>query len=109
MTWFSMVLFVRNAQPRNDMDFHYPKVMKEYVASIQQKYKDHIICHGIHSINNEGQPISGLDLYKEHMLLLEMHDWERQNLAGIASELIENHGAASVYGAGKVNLLFVTV
>ena len=95
---------VGNAQPLIDMDFHYPKVMKEFVASMRQKYKDHIIRRGIHSTDNEGRPISGLDPYEEHVLLLEMYDWERQNLASIAGELVKDHGAASVYGAGKVIL-----
>jgi len=77
--------------------------MHQFIGIIQEKVKDCVVRRGIHSVDNQGCPISGLPYFLEHILLLSMYDWERENLAEIASELVEDRGAALVYGAGKVS------
>ncbi|KAI6097725.1 P-loop containing nucleoside triphosphate hydrolase protein [Pisolithus croceorrhizus] len=91
----------------NNSHLEYPGVVQDAIATIRDKFKGTVIRRSLTSTDNEGKPISGLEPYREHILLLKLHDWERENLYAIAGELAES--TSGIYATATVTSPEVTV
>ncbi|KAG8213185.1 hypothetical protein J3R82DRAFT_11613, partial [Butyriboletus roseoflavus] len=57
----------------------YPKLQK-YSPWLREVFSLHVIHHTLNSIDYQGQKICEMRPYCEHVMLIELHDWEWREL-----------------------------
>lgn len=57
----------------------YPK-LQIYIPQIHEVFSKHVICHTLDSIDYHGQKIFSMRPYLTHVMLIELHQWEKQAL-----------------------------
>ncbi|KAH7917293.1 hypothetical protein BV22DRAFT_1026655 [Leucogyrophana mollusca] len=81
----------------------YMDVVMKWMTVMRDRFTGYVVRRTVMSTDNTGKPISGLEPFTEHNIILNLYQWELDNLDVEASELAEEHGGAVLYGAGKVS------
>ena len=89
-----------------EMKSQYKEVVMSWVNYIREGYAGHVIRRTGKSLNCDGQPISGLAQPIEQIILLDLLQWEKDNLEEIATRMIEDGSGlgAAMFGAGWVSI-----
>ncbi|KAH7919437.1 hypothetical protein BV22DRAFT_1023013 [Leucogyrophana mollusca] len=90
-------------RPESPPAAEYREIILKWMGVMRDKFTGYVVRHTIKSKDNTGKPISGLEDYTEHNIVLRLYTWEKANLDREASELADDHGSAVLYGAGKVS------
>lgn len=78
-----------------------PKMCK-WVPWIRSGFERYVIRRTLDSVDHAGNKIFGLPPYQEHVMLLELRDWEKQQLTTLTNEIIDQGPLTTLAGAGKV-------
>jgi hypothetical protein len=93
-------------KPTKDIDTNYQAKVLEYIDTIRSHFEGFVIRRTIHSVDSQGQRISGLEPYREHPLILQLYQHELDNLEEIANEIVRDDIAgAAKFGSGKVSVV----
>ncbi|KAI6041178.1 hypothetical protein EDC04DRAFT_2893393 [Pisolithus marmoratus] len=76
-------------------------VLQQWVPFLCEVFSKHVIQRTLDSLNHHGKKIFGLPPYQEHVMLLELHEWEMAWLAKITDELVHSPSLNTIAGAGK--------
>jgi hypothetical protein len=96
------------AQGNPDVDFtsEYQKTMLSWIDIIRKAFAGIVIRRTVNSKDHEGRPISGLEPYHEHHLVVKLHPHEMDNLEKIAESLVSEDASlarsAARFGGGGV-------
>lgn len=90
---------VKGKKTRKDEREEFNAVVSAWVADIRTGFEGAVVRRTVNSLDWLGRPISGLEPYHEHPLLLELSPTEHEVLNGLAEE-ITNEGV----GASAKNL-----
>jgi hypothetical protein len=89
-----------------DVDSEHRKAMLQWIGKIRERFASAVIRRTVHSTDNKGNPISGLEPYLEHNLVLNLYKVEMDNLNRIAEVMVTDEAAvargAARFGAGGV-------
>ncbi|EMD31654.1 hypothetical protein CERSUDRAFT_127231 [Gelatoporia subvermispora B] len=66
----------------------YRQVSTEWIERIRSKFSGSVIRRTVDSLDWAGRPISGLEPYTEHTLMLDLCEHERKNLEQLADALL---------------------
>ncbi|KAI6138975.1 P-loop containing nucleoside triphosphate hydrolase protein [Pisolithus tinctorius] len=70
-------------------------VLQQWVPWLRDRFSKHVIRRTLDSLDYRGNKIFGLPPYQEHVMLLELREWERSRLATITEELV--HSPSNFY------------
>ncbi|KAI6154544.1 P-loop containing nucleoside triphosphate hydrolase protein [Pisolithus tinctorius] len=76
-------------------------VLQQWVPWLRDRFSKHVIRRTLDSLDYRGNKIFGLPPYQEHVMLLELREWERSRLATITEELVHSPSVNTIAGAGK--------
>ncbi|KAG8214947.1 hypothetical protein J3R82DRAFT_10137 [Butyriboletus roseoflavus] len=79
----------------------YPKLQK-YIPWLREVFSLHVIRCTLDSIDYLGRKIFGMRPYCEHVMLIELHDWEWRELNLLTNQIIEQTPLTTLVGTGKV-------
>lgn len=79
----------------------YPKLQK-YIPILRNIFSGNVIRRSLDSVDDEGNKISGMAPYCEHVMLLELREWEKQVLTSLTCQLVDETPLPTVVGTGKV-------
>ena len=80
----------------------YPK-LQTYIPQIREAFYEHVICRTLDSVDYRGQKIFGMRPYLEHVMLIELRQWEKQALTALTDEMVQEAPITTLIGAGKVS------
>ncbi|KAG9308261.1 hypothetical protein JVU11DRAFT_12148 [Chiua virens] len=80
----------------------YPKI-QEWMPRIRDAFAKHVIRRTLDSVDNLGEKIFGMQPYREHIMLVELREWETQALSALTSEIADDSALPTIAGAGKVS------
>lgn len=90
---------------RVDVKSDYKDTLLKWIRKLREWYAGCVIRRTVKSIDNEGKRISGLDPYSEHPLVVDLYDWEMDNLDELGEELVKNNAArAARFASGQVSV-----
>ncbi|KIN92842.1 hypothetical protein M404DRAFT_172474 [Pisolithus tinctorius Marx 270] len=78
-------------------------VLQQWVPWLRDRFSKHVIRRTLDSLDYRGNKIFGLPPYQEHVMLLELREWERSRLATITEELVHSPSVNTIAGAGKAS------
>ncbi|KIN92956.1 hypothetical protein M404DRAFT_172153, partial [Pisolithus tinctorius Marx 270] len=78
-------------------------VLQQWVPWLRDRFSKHVIRRTLDSLDYRGNKIFGLPPYQEHVMLLELREWERSRLATITEELV--HSPSNFYIEFRCGLL----
>ena len=78
---------INGKKTRNDEREEFNAVVSEWVADIRSGFEGAVVRRTVNSLDWQGRPISGLDPYHEHALLLELSASEHETLNALAEEI----------------------
>ena len=79
----------------NTPDLESPKVTTGWMNKIRERFAHYVIRRTIDSIDYAGNKLFGMRPYTEHVLKLQMYDWESGNLRRFAKDLVKENPVAS--------------
>jgi hypothetical protein len=91
----------KDAHDLNKTEF-YPKLQK-YIPQLREAFSRHVIRRTLDSIDYQGRKIFGMRPYLEHVMLIELRDWERSELNALTNEIVERNPLTTLVGTGKVS------
>lgn len=77
-------------------------VLREWLPWLRNVFQKHIIRRTLDSVDYKKDKIFGLPPYYQHLMLLELRDWEKEYLSIQTKELIDTAPVATVAGTSKV-------
>jgi hypothetical protein len=86
-----------------EVDSEFKDVMLKWIAVICGHFAGSVIRRTVHSVDNNGTRVSGLESFHEHILIVQLYQHELDNLNQLAQDLWEEGGQhAAKFSAGKV-------
>jgi len=80
-----------------------------WMRVIREKFRGKVMRRTGNSKDNLGNPISGIAAPSEHLLLLELYDWERVNLEQLANKMLETPNAGAKLGSSEVTSIYWSI
>lgn len=80
--------------------------LRQWIPKIRDAFAPYVIRRTLNSVDHSGSKIFGLPPYEEHVMLLELRDWEKARLREITSELVDQGPITTLAGAGKVSVVY---
>lgn len=71
-------------------DSKYQDEVRQAIDGIRERFVGICIRRDLHSVDNEGNLISGLNPIYEHPVLVKLYDWEMSKLDELAGDLIQD-------------------
>ena len=81
-------------------------ITSNWMKLIRDKFRGKVMRRTGSSKDNEGNFISGIAAPSDHLLLLDLYDWERENLERLANKMLESPIAGARLGSSEVTLNF---
>ena len=88
-----------------DIELQQQVVTTKWMKMIRARFRGKVMRRTGASKDNSGRLISGVAEPSEHLLLLDLYDWERDNLAELADKLLETPNAGARLGSSEVSQL----
>jgi hypothetical protein len=84
------------------IESEFEDAMFKWMELIRQRFASVVIRRTIYSTDNNGNRISGLQPFQEHLLVLQLYPAEMENIDSIAKDMISdaNHSATTFAGSG---------
>ena len=79
-------------------------VTKGWITFIRDKFKGKVMRRTGNSKDNMGNLISGVAPPSEHLILLDLYEWEKENLEQLADSLLQSAGRGTKLGNGEVSV-----
>ena len=79
----------------------YPR-LQNYIPWLRDIFSKHVICRTLDSVDYQGQKIFGMAPYHEHVMLLELREWEKKALSALVNKTLEYTPLTTLVGTGKV-------
>ena len=92
----------KDSHDLNKTEF-YPKLQK-YIPQLREAFSHHVIRRTLDSVDHQGRRIFGMRPYLEHVMLIELRDWEKSELNALTNEIVERSPPTTLVGTGKVSL-----
>jgi hypothetical protein len=97
----------KGAVPQLDSEFE--DVMLKWINAIRENFAGAVVRRTIYSVDHNGDRISGLQPFQEHLLVLNLYPLEMQNLDSIAQEMMSDASQSVTKFTGSgVNPLHVS-
>lgn len=71
------------------IDENYIRENARWMKIVRERFQGSVIRRTVSSLDNKGQPISGLEPYEEHICLLKLYRHEYDALESLAEEAID--------------------
>ena len=97
------VLEGRSGYAGMDIDMQQQVVTAKWMKVIRARFRGQVMRRTGASKDNTGSLISGVAEPSEHLLLLELYDWERENLAELADKMVDSPQAGARLGSSEVS------
>lgn len=92
---------------RTDSEMQQQVVTMKWMKMIRERFRGKVMRRTGASKDSSGKLISGVAVPSEHLLLLELYDWERENLAELADKMLQTPNAGARLGSSEVsNIIF---
>jgi hypothetical protein len=75
----------------------------KWMKLIRDRFRGKVMRRTGNSTDNEGKLISGIAAPSQHLMLLNLYDWERNNLEQLADKLLESPQAGARLGSSEVS------
>ncbi|KAI6008989.1 P-loop containing nucleoside triphosphate hydrolase protein [Pisolithus microcarpus] len=76
-------------------------VLRQWIPFLHEVFSKNVIRRTLDSLDHCGKKIFGLLPYQEHVMLLELREWEKVRLARITDELTHSPTHNTIASAGK--------
>lgn len=77
-------------------------VTLKWMKLIREKFRGKVMRRTGNSKDNQGNRISGIAAPSEHLLLLDLYEWEREHLESMATKMLEAPNAGGKLGSSEV-------
>lgn len=77
--------------------------LREWIPWLRDAFDTRVIRRTLDSVDYENRPIFGMRPYCEHILLMELRDSEKEILAKLTNQMVEDTPLTTIAGAGKVS------
>jgi hypothetical protein len=84
---------------QQNVDENYHRVNAQWMKIVRQKYQGAVIRRTVSSRDYQGQPISGLAPYKEHICMLKLYRHEYDALETLADEALDGASFAQRFSS----------
>ncbi|KAH0832859.1 hypothetical protein J3R83DRAFT_11786 [Lanmaoa asiatica] len=74
----------------------FKKVMLDWMAKMRECFAVYVICRMIDSLNCKGNKIFGMQPYIEHILRLNIYDWEMNALRDFVKDIVKDNPISAV-------------
>jgi hypothetical protein len=88
---------------QKNVDQNYHQVNAQWMKIVRQKYQGAIVRRTVKSLDYEGNPISGLHPYKEHICMLKLYKHEYNALETLAEQSLDNASFARRFSSEVSN------
>jgi SNF2 family DNA or RNA helicase len=75
--------------------------LREWIPWLRDAFDKRVIRRTLDSVDYENRPIFGMRPYCEHILLMELRDSEKEILAKLTNQMVEDTPLTTIAGAGK--------
>jgi hypothetical protein len=86
-----------------NLEMQQQTVTTTWMKLIREKFRGRVMRRTGSSKDNEGNFISGIAAPSEHLLLLDLYDWEREHLEQLANKMLESPNAGARLGSSEVS------
>lgn len=76
--------------------------LQEWIPRLRDAFEKRVVRRTLDSVDCEKNPIFGMRPYREHVMLLELRDSEKDILTKLTNEIIKDSPLSTMAGAGKV-------
>ena len=80
--------------------------LQNHIFKIKNAFAKHVICHTLDSVDYQGHKSFGMRSYQEHIMLLELHPWEKQALNAITDQMVQNAPLTTLISSTSMTLYF---
>lgn len=77
-------------------------ITSKWMKVIREKFRGKVMRRTGNSKDWQGNPISGIAAPSDHLLLLDLYDWEREHLESLATKMLESPNARGRLGSSEV-------
>lgn len=85
-----------------NMEMQHQTLTSNWMRLIRERFRGKVMCRTGSSKDNNGKFISGIAAPSDHLLLLDLYDWERENLERLAKKMLESPNAGARLGSSEV-------
>jgi hypothetical protein len=75
----------------------------KWMKVIREKFRGKVMRRTGNSKDYQGKPISGIAAPSDHLLLLDLYNWEREHLERLATKMLESPNARGRLGSSEVS------
>lgn len=86
----NIVLSTLKGKSTNNTKSAYENEMVNVIKDIRERFVGTVIRRTVRSVDNVGNPISGLEPFHEHVLVVTLYKHETENLEVLAQDLVED-------------------
>lgn len=77
--------------------------LQKHIPFVRDTFAKHVIRRTLDSVDYRQQKIFGMKPYQEHIMLLELRQWERQALSVLTDQMLESKPAITVVSSTSVS------
>jgi hypothetical protein len=93
---------ILEGQTAPNIELEQQVVTSRWMKVIREKFRGKVMRRTGNSKDYEGNFISGIAAPSEHLLLLDLYEWERENLEKLADKMLESPQAGARLGSSEV-------
>jgi hypothetical protein len=82
-------------------------VTSKWNTMIRERFRGKVMRRTGNSTDNEGKLISGVATPSEHLVLLDLYEWEKENMEQLASKLLKKPNAGARLGSSQVSFIAI--
>lgn len=81
----------------------YHPCVQNHIPFVRDTFAKHVIRRTLDSIDYRGHKIFGMRPYREHIMLLELRQWEKQALSTLTDQMIESKPETTLISSANVS------
>lgn len=100
---------ILEGQTAPNIELQQQVVTSQWMKMIREKFRGKVMRRTGNSKDYEGKIISGVAAPSEHLLLLDLYKWERENLETLADKMLESPQAGARLGSSEVRTVKLSI
>jgi hypothetical protein len=100
---------ILGGQTAPNIELQQQVLTSKWMKLIREKFRGKVMRRTGNSKDYLGKFISGIAAPSEHLLLLDLYEWERENLEKLADKMLESPQAGARLGSSEVRLFSLPI
>lgn len=105
----NIVRGILEGQAAPNIELQQQIITSKWMKLIREKFRGKVMRRTGNSKDYEGKFISGIAAPSDHLLLLDLYEWERENLEKLADKMLESPQAGARLGSSEVRSLSLSI